>query len=67
MQYSTTQATNIASIAGTICLLLGLFKVNIAPTEVEAVIGAVLTLGGIGMNWYHRYQKGDITLGGFRK
>lgn len=67
MEYSTTQATNIASLAGTIVLLLSLFKVNVGAGEVQAVLGAALTLYGIGANWYHRYKKGDVTLGGFRK
>ena len=67
MQYSITQATNLASLAGTIALILSLMKINIASEEIQTVIGAVLALYGIGSNWYHRYKKGDLTLGGFKK
>lgn len=67
MQYSTTQATNLASIAGVIVMLLGVFHIEIGTEEVTALIGAAMTLYGIGSNWYHRYKKGDLTLGGFKK
>ena len=65
--FSTTQATNIASLAGVIVLILGYFKIDIGAGEIQAIFGAALTLYGIGANWYHRYKKGDLTLGGFRK
>lgn len=65
--YSTTQATNLAAIAGVIVLLLNHFKINIASDEVTMLLGAVLAIGSIANNWYHRFQKGDLTLGGFRK
>lgn len=64
MQYSTTQATNIASFVGIIVLILNHFKVNIGSDELTAVIGGILSAGGVIMNWIHRYKKGDITLGG---
>lgn len=67
MNYSTTQTTNIAAIAGVIVLLLNRFGINIGAEEITLVIGAVLAIGGVATNWYHRYQKGDLTLGGFRK
>lgn len=65
--YSTTQTTNIASIAGVLVLVLNHFHVNIGSEEVTAVIGGALTVGGIIMNWIHRYKKGDLTVAGFRK
>ena len=65
--YSTTQHTNLASIIGVVVLILNHFKINIGSEELTALVGAVLAVGGIVMNWWHRYQKGDLTLGGFRK
>ena len=67
MEYSVTQATNIASIAGVITLILAHFKVNIGTEELSTVIGGGLAIYGVVSNWYHRYKKGDITLGGFKK
>lgn len=67
MEYSTTQATNIASLAGVIVMILSFFHVKIGTEELTAFLGAAMTLYGIAANWYHRYKKGDITLGGFRK
>lgn len=67
MGYSTTQSTNIASIVGIIVLVLNHFKINIGSEEITTIIGGVLAVGGVVMNWIHRYQQGDLTLGGFRK
>ena len=65
--YSTTQSTNLTAIVGVLVLVLNQFKINIGSEELTLVIGAALSIGGVLMNWYHRYQKGDLTLGGFRK
>lgn len=65
--YSTTQATNVTALAGTIVMILHILKIDIVQADLEAVIGAGLTLFGIIANYYHRYKKGDLTLGGFRK
>lgn len=65
--YSTTQATNIASVVGVIVLILNHFHINISNDEVSIVFGGILSVGGVILNWVHRYKKGDITLGGFRK
>lgn len=67
MEYSTTQTTNIASIIGVIVLILQHFKINIGSEELTALIGGALAVGGVIANWWHRYQKGDLTLGGFKK
>lgn len=67
MNFSTTQATNIASMAGVIVLILRVFKVDVAQEDIIAIAGAVMTVVGIATNYYHRYKKGDLTLGGFRK
>lgn len=67
MEYSTTQALNLATFAGIIVLILGHFGVVVAKEEVTLVLAAALTLYGTIAGWIHRYKKGDITLGGFRK
>lgn len=66
-EFSTTQATNIASIVGVLVLILNHFKINIGSDELTAIIGGVLSVFGVLSNWYHRYNKGDITLGGWKK
>lgn len=65
--YSTTQATNIATIVGAICLILNHFGINIASDEIMALVGGVLAIGGVLTNWIHRYKQGDLKLSGFRK
>ncbi len=67
MGYSTTQSTNIASIVGVVVLILNHFKINIGSDEIMTLVGGALAIGGVLMNWIHRYQKGDLTLGGFKK
>lgn len=65
--YSTTQTSNIASIIGVVVLVLNHFKIDIGSEDLTIVIGGILSVGGVVMNWIHRYQKGDLTFGGFRK
>lgn len=67
-EFSTTQATNLTALAGVIVFLLSkVLHIEIAQADVLAILGAVVTVVGIVMNYVHRYQKGDVTLGGFRK
>lgn len=67
MQISTTQQTNYVSIVGVIVLILNHFHINIGNDEIMTLIGGVLSVYGILANWYHRYQKGDLTLMGSYK
>ncbi len=67
MSYSTTQTTNLTSIAGIIVLILNHFHINIGSDEIMTVLGGALAIGGVVMNWYHRYQAGDLHITGFRK
>lgn len=64
---STTQTTNYTAAIGLLVLLLNHFHVNIGSDEISQVIGGLVTAGGIIWNWYHRYQKGDLTVAGVRK
>lgn len=63
---STTQTTNYLSLAGALVVILGYFHVKIEVNDLATLIGAVATIIGISMNFYHRYQKGDITAIGIR-
>lgn len=66
--YSTTQASNIVAVVGLLTLVLGYFKVSIPQAELQNVIGALITFGGIVWNWYHRYSRGDLTvLGSYKR
>ena len=67
MNYSTTQATNIAGLVGVIVLILQHFKINIGSDDLSTLIGAALTIGAIIRSWIQRHKQGDLTLGGFRK
>ncbi len=65
--YSQTQASNISILVGVIMLVLNHFRINIGSDEVTLVIGGLFAVGGVIVGWIHRYQKGDITIAGFRK
>ena len=65
--YSTTQASNIAALAGVLVLILGHFKVAIAEEDITTVLAAVWTVGSVIVNYWNRYKKGDLTFGGVRK
>lgn len=67
MEYSVTQASNITAIAGVVVLILGAFHVKLGTDEVTTFLGAAVAIFGIASNWYHRYKKGDLTAGGFRR
>ena len=64
--YSTTQATNLLTIAGVISMLLSHFHISIGSDEISLFLGAVISVIGFIMGWIHRYKQGDLTLGGFR-
>lgn len=64
---STTQTTNYLSLAGAIVVLLGYFDIKIEVNDLAMLIGAGATILGTLLNYYHRYQKGDLTLLGTRK
>ena len=65
--YSTTQTTNLTAIVGVIVMILNHFNINIGSEEIMGIIGAVITIVSIVTNFIHRYQKGDLTVAGFRK
>ena len=59
---STTQKTNYLSLAGALVVILGYFKIQIDINELAMLLGALATVVGILLNFYHRYQKGDVSL-----
>lgn len=67
MQYSVAQAGNIAALAGLLAMVASYAGFTfITSKELEAVIGAVLTLGGVLVSWYDQWKSGQTTIGGFR-
>jgi len=64
--FSQTQASNLASLAGFIMILLNHYKINITTEEIQAFLGAGLIIVGLVWNWYHRYSKGGLTVTGVR-
>jgi len=62
--FSLTQAGVYAAAIGA---LLNIFNVNIATEEVQSLIEAIFTIGGLIIAWYGRYRKGDITVLGLRR
>lgn len=63
---SKTQATNYLSLAGAIVVLLGYFDIKIDVNDVAMLLGALATIAGVLMNFYHRYKKGDVNIVGIR-
>ena len=67
MKFSQTQLANIGIFAGLIIATASHFGIVLEQESVMFIIGALFaTVSGI-YNWYQRYQKGDLTLGGFRR
>lgn len=64
--YSTTQATNLTSIAAAIALVFSHPDLsNVA--NIETLLTALVILVAAGYNFYNRFKKGDLTPTGFRK
>lgn len=63
---STTQKTNYLSLAGALVVILGYFKIQIDINDLAMLLGALATVVGVLLNFYHRYQKGDLTVTGIR-
>lgn len=63
---STTQKTNYLSLAGALVVIFGYFKIQIDINELAMLLGALTTVAGILLNFYHRYQKGGVSVLGAR-
>lgn len=66
-KFSLTQGGNLTAIAGFVAMILHHYRINIAETEIVALLGGAVTAIGIIVSWVGRYRKGDLTMGGFRK
>lgn len=64
MTFSLTQSGVYVSLLGFLVKILGL---NIGTEELTSLVEAVLTIVGLGMAWYGRYRRGDLTALGSRK
>lgn len=67
MTFSTTQASNIASLAGAIAVLASIFGKNVDAEQLTQVMGAVVVIVSAIVSFVNRYQKGDVTVFGARK
>lgn len=65
--FSTTQANNIAMFCGIVAMLLAKFKISITSEDLQMTVGLVVALVANIMQYVHRYKKGDLTVGGFKK
>lgn len=69
MQISTTQATNFASIAGAIVVIVKLFdpSIEIEAGEVAIFLGACAVVISSVISFINRFSKGDVNIVGVRK
>ena len=63
---SKTQATNYLSLAGALVVILGYFKIEINVNDLAMLLGALATILGTLLNFYHRYKKGGVNVVGIR-
>lgn len=64
--YSVTQTTNLTAIVGVVVMILNHFNINVGSEEIMGIIGAVITIVSIVTNFWNRYSKGDLNIGGKR-
>lgn len=65
--FSTTQINNIATFSGLLAIILAKLGIAISSEELQVTIGLVVSIVANIANYIHRYQKGDLTMGGLRK
>lgn len=65
--YSTTYASQIAVLAGSVVVFARLFGFDFAEQDIVFATATLANFGGILWTLYQRYLKGDVTVGGFRK
>ena len=62
--YSQTYSASIVTIAGFIAVLLS--KYGVSQSDVELILGTVVSSFGIIWQLYHRYSKGGVSTLGIR-
>jgi preprotein translocase subunit SecG len=65
--FSQTQIANFSTMAALLLMILARFGVAASMEQVTFILGAVWAVGSTIYNFIQRYQRGDITLGGFKK
>ncbi len=64
---SQTQLSNFSAFAGVVVMILGYFHVVASIDVVAFALAASWSVASVAYNYYQRYQRGDLTLGGIRK
>lgn len=65
-KFSQTQISNIMSFAGLVVILANQAGFILEREQVAFVIAALWSIGWTCYNYYQRYSRGDLTLGGKR-
>ena len=64
--FSKTQISNFVTFAGIIVCLANQFGFILDQNQIAFVIAGLFTIGGTAYNFFQRFKKGDISLGGRR-
>jgi len=64
---SQTQLSNVMAVAGLIVIIANQLGFVLDQSATAFIIASAWTLGWNAYNYYQRFQKGDLTLGGSRK
>ncbi len=64
---SQTQLANFMTTAGVLVVIAQKFGLVLETNQTAFVLFALWTLAWSGYNFFQRFKKGDITLGGFKK
>lgn len=67
MGYSKTQLSNIMAIAGLVVLVANQLGIVLDKDSVAFGIAAIWSLAWTAYNYWQRFSKGDLTIGGFRR
>ena len=65
--FSQTQLSNFAVIGGLIVIVLNQFGVVLEKDQIVFVMAALWSIGFTAYNYWQRFKRGDLTLGGVRK
>lgn len=63
--YSQTQSANLLALAGLIATVVSYFGFEAKTEEITVALSAIVALVGIARAWFVRYNKGDVTFGGY--
>jgi hypothetical protein len=64
MNYSVTQTSNYAALAGMVVVVLKYFGIDFPAESIVVIIAGLMTFAGLITSIINRYQKGDIDLAG---